>query len=127
MLHAKNVPSRFWAECIKTAAHVINRLPQARLSFVSPFEKLWNLKPVVSHFRVFGSVCNVFIPDHLRSKFDIKAVQCIFASYDDQRTGWRCIDPTTNRIHVSRNVVLIEASSWWSPKHVVFPDTRNSR
>nr|GEW40517.1 retrovirus-related Pol polyprotein from transposon TNT 1-94 [Tanacetum cinerariifolium] len=28
MLHAKNVPGQFWAEAMKTAAYVINRLPQ---------------------------------------------------------------------------------------------------
>ncbi|CAL9026647.1 unnamed protein product, partial [Prunus brigantina] len=28
MLHAKNVPGRFWAEAMRTAAHVINKLPQ---------------------------------------------------------------------------------------------------
>ncbi|RVW83189.1 Retrovirus-related Pol polyprotein from transposon TNT 1-94 [Vitis vinifera] len=28
MLHAKNVPGRFWAEAMKTAAFMINRLPQ---------------------------------------------------------------------------------------------------
>jgi transposase InsO family protein len=28
MLHAKNVPGCFWAETMKTAAYVINRLPQ---------------------------------------------------------------------------------------------------
>ncbi|KAI3509833.1 hypothetical protein L1887_25356 [Cichorium endivia] len=27
MLHAKNVPGRFWAEAMRTAAHVINKLP----------------------------------------------------------------------------------------------------
>ena len=27
MLHAKNVPERFWAEAMRIAAHVINRLP----------------------------------------------------------------------------------------------------
>ncbi|RVW47434.1 Retrovirus-related Pol polyprotein from transposon TNT 1-94 [Vitis vinifera] len=52
MLHAKNVPGRFWAEAMKTAAFVINRLPQQRLNFLSPFEKLWNIKPTVSYFRV---------------------------------------------------------------------------
>ncbi|KAH9670375.1 retrovirus-related pol polyprotein from transposon TNT 1-94-like protein [Citrus sinensis] len=45
MLHAKNVPRRFWAEAMRTAAFVINRLPQPRFAFVSPFEKLWNMKP----------------------------------------------------------------------------------
>lgn len=85
MLHAKNVPGRFWAECMKTAAYVIKRLPQASLGFVSPFQKLWNTKPTVSHFRVFGCVCYVFVSDHLRRLFDKKAVQCIFAGYDSER------------------------------------------
>ncbi|PKI56091.1 hypothetical protein CRG98_023523 [Punica granatum] len=40
MLHAKHVPSRFWAEYMKTAAHIINRLPQPKLGFVSPYQKL---------------------------------------------------------------------------------------
>ncbi|KAE8708930.1 hypothetical protein F3Y22_tig00110332pilonHSYRG00561 [Hibiscus syriacus] len=30
MLHAKNVPGRFWAEAMRTATFVINRLPQPR-------------------------------------------------------------------------------------------------
>ncbi|RVW20206.1 hypothetical protein CK203_114927 [Vitis vinifera] len=34
MLHAKNVPGRFWAEAMKTAAFVINRLPQQRKSYL---------------------------------------------------------------------------------------------
>ena len=85
MLHAKNVPGRFWAEAMRTTAHVINRLPQPRLEFVSPFEKLWDMKPTVSYFRVFGCVCYVFVPSHLRSKFDKKAVRCIFVGYDIQR------------------------------------------
>ncbi|GKV08051.1 hypothetical protein SLEP1_g19738 [Rubroshorea leprosula] len=124
MLHAKNVPPRFWAECMKTAAHVINRLPQATLGFISPFEKLWNIKPVVSHFRVFGSVCYVFVPEAQRTKFDKKAVRCIFLGYDDQRKGWRCCDPNTGRCCVSRNVVFDEASSWWSPQEIVLPDSK---
>ncbi|GMI77806.1 hypothetical protein HRI_001449800 [Hibiscus trionum] len=85
MLHAKNVPGRFWAECMRTAAYVINRLPQAKLGFISPHEKLWKIKPTVSHLKVFGCVCYVFVPDHQRSKFDKKAIRCIFVGYDDAR------------------------------------------
>ena len=40
MIHAKNVLEKFWAECTKTTAHIINRFPQPRLEFVSPFEKI---------------------------------------------------------------------------------------
>ena len=40
MLHANNVPRRFWAEAMRTAAHAIDKLLQPRLGFVSPFEIL---------------------------------------------------------------------------------------
>ncbi|KAE8733775.1 putative receptor-like protein kinase [Hibiscus syriacus] len=81
MLHAKNVSGRFWAEAMRTAAFVINRLPQPRLGFVSPFEKLWNIKPTVSYFRVFGC----------------------------PEKGWKCCDPISGRCYTSRNVVFDEA------------------
>lgn len=89
MLHDKNVPWRFWAEAMQTAAYVINRIPQLGLKFVSPFELLWKVKPNVSYFRVFGCVCYVFIPNHIRSKLEMKAIQCIFVGYDKERKGWR--------------------------------------
>ena len=111
MLHAKNVPGRFWVEAMKTVAHVINKLPQPRLGFISPFETLWNMKPTVSSFRVFGCVCYVCVPSHLRSKFDKKAIRCIFIGYDNQRKGWKCCDPTTGKCYTSRDVVFDEASS----------------
>ena len=117
MLHARNVLGRFWAKCMKTAAHIINRLPQENLGFISLYEKLWKRKPAVGHFKVFGCVCYVFVPDHLRTKFDKKTIRCIFVGYDSARKGWRCCDPTTGRIHTSRNVVFDEASAWWTPEH----------
>ena len=124
MLHAKKVPPIFWAECMKTAVYVTNRLPQARLGFTSPFEKLWKTRPTVSHFRVFGCVCYVFLPHNLRSKFEKKAIRCIFVGYDNERKGWRSCDPTTGRCYVSRNVVFDEASSWWSSQEVLLPDSQ---
>ena len=39
MMHVRNVPSEFWAECLKTASHITNRLPQAKLGFISPISK----------------------------------------------------------------------------------------
>lgn len=50
MLHAKNVPGRSCAEAIRIVAHVIDKLPQLRLEFVSRFEKLWDMKAKVSYF-----------------------------------------------------------------------------
>ena len=48
MIHAKNV-GRFWAEAIKRAADMINRLPQSKLRFISHYKK-----PTINHFHVFN-------------------------------------------------------------------------
>lgn len=64
MLHTKNVPARFWAECMRTAVHVINMLPQAKFKFFSPLQLLWHKRPTVSHFQVFGCICYVFVPEN---------------------------------------------------------------
>ncbi|KAH7857486.1 hypothetical protein Vadar_013288 [Vaccinium darrowii] len=110
------------AGCQYGKAHQLP-LPQAKLGFVSPYEKLWSTPPTVSHFRVFGCVCYVFVPDHLRSKFDKKAIRCIFVGYSGERKGWKCCNPTTGRCYTSRNVVFDEASSWWSPQKVELPNS----
>ncbi|KAH7851221.1 hypothetical protein Vadar_008770 [Vaccinium darrowii] len=110
------------AGCQYGKAHQLP-LPQAKLDFVSPYEKLWSTPPTVSHFRVFGCVCYVFVSDHLRSKFDKKAIRCIFVGYSGERKGWKCCDPTTSRCYTSRNVVFDEASSWWSPQMVELPNS----
>jgi hypothetical protein len=107
---------------MKTVVYITNRLPQPRLEFSSSFQKMYNVKPTVNYFRVFGCVCYVFIADEDRSKFDKKVVRCIFIRYAEQKKGWRCCDPNTNKIYVSRNVVFDEASSWWANK-VALPDT----
>lgn len=86
MLCAKNILPQFWTECMKTI-HVTNRLPQTSLGFVSPFVKLWKIKPIVSHFRVFECLCYICAPNHLRNKFDKRAIRCIFVGYNNQRKG----------------------------------------
>lgn len=124
MMHSKNIPTKFWAEGMKMAAYVLNRIPQRILNFKSPYEKLYHVQPNVSHLRVFGSVCYVFVPDCLRSKLEKKVVRCIFTGYDSERKGWRCVEPNTRKCHVSRNVVFDEASSWWSLEHTALPDSK---
>lgn len=65
------------------------------------------------------------MPSHLCSKFDKKAVRCIFVGYENQRKGWRCCDPTSGRCYTSRDVVFDEATSWWSSEKKVLPDSEN--
>lgn len=88
-LHDKNLPRELWAEAMKCACHVINRLPPWPGTSKSPFELLFNTKPDVSYFRIFGSLCYVHVPKHNRAKLDPKARKCLFVGYDAHRKGWR--------------------------------------
>lgn len=49
-----HLPLHFWAECVSTAVHIINRLPTSLLSRQTPFERLYGKLPSYSHIRVFG-------------------------------------------------------------------------
>ncbi|KAK3009164.1 hypothetical protein RJ639_014064 [Escallonia herrerae] len=53
-----------------------------------------------------------------------KAIRCIFTGYDSERKGWRCIDPNTGCVHISRNVVFDESSSWWPFDQAIVPENR---
>ncbi|GKV52289.1 hypothetical protein SLEP1_g58877 [Rubroshorea leprosula] len=72
-LHAKNLPKELWAEGMKCAAYVINRVPLSPINMKSPYELMFDEKPNVRHFRIFGSICYVHVPDSQRNKFDAKA------------------------------------------------------
>jgi len=67
----------------------------------------------------------VFVPDQLRTKLEKKAIRCIFTGYNEQKKGWRCVDPTTHKAYVSPHVVFDEASSWWSTENVALPDSKS--
>ncbi|KAK3023537.1 hypothetical protein RJ639_044891 [Escallonia herrerae] len=85
----------------------------------SPFELLYNVKPDVSHLRVFGSICFVHVSKSDRTKLDPKSKKCLFIGYDLNRKGWRCMDPVTKRCITSRNVVFDEVSLYYSPQKLV--------
>nr|DAD45748.1 TPA_asm: hypothetical protein HUJ06_003978 [Nelumbo nucifera] len=113
-LHTKKFPRELWAAAIQSACYVINRLPPWPGKESSPFEKIYHQKPNVSNFRVFGSVCYVHVTKNNRSKPEPRARRCIFVGYDTCRKGWRCMDPKTKKIIVSRDVVFNEVSSYES-------------
>nr|KYP51592.1 Copia protein [Cajanus cajan] len=80
-----HLPLQFWAECVSTAVHIINRLPTRLLSRQTPFERLYSKIPFYSHIRVFG--CLVYATNvHVSHKM------CKNISINDQdvsHTHWQ--------------------------------------
>jgi len=69
----------------------------------------------MSHFRVFGCIAYVHVHDEKRSKLDPKAKKCIFIGYSLEQKGYRCSNPSTQKLQVSRDVVFDEMVSWYRP------------
>jgi hypothetical protein len=63
MLNEKNFPNYFWAEAIATTVYIMNRTPIASVHGMTLEEKFTNKKPDVSHFRVFGCITYMHVPD----------------------------------------------------------------
>jgi hypothetical protein len=111
MLNEKNLPNYFWAETIATAVYIMNRTPTVTVHGMTPEEKFTSKKPDVSHLRVFGCIVYVHVPKEKRSKLDPKAKKCIFIGYSSEQKGYRCFNPSTQKLQVSKDVVFNEMAS----------------
>jgi hypothetical protein len=118
MLNEKNLPNYFWVEVIATAVYIMNRTPTAAVHGMTHEEKFTGKKPNVSHFRVFGCIAYVHVPDEKRSKLNPKAEKCIFIGYSLKQKGYRCFNPSTQKLQVNRDVVFDEMVNWYSPLKV---------
>lgn len=63
-----NLSIEFWGECVLTAAYLINRTPSMVLKGMTPYERLYNEKPVYNHVKVFGSLCYAHDQFHKAAK-----------------------------------------------------------
>jgi regulator of RNase E activity RraB len=90
----------------------MNRSPTLSVKDMPPEECWSGLKPSVHHFRVFGCVAYVHIPDVQRKKLDGKSIQCINLCVSEESKAYRLFDPVEKKIVVSRDVVFDKAKGW---------------
>ena len=101
MLLEKNIPRVFWPEAVNWTIHVLNRSPTLAVRNMTP-EEAWNgSKPSVEHFRVFGCLSHVHVPDSKRIKLDDKSMKCILLGISEESKAYRLFDPVSKKIMVS--------------------------
>ena len=66
MMEAKDFPQKFWAEAIKCASYIQNRVPHKHIYGINPLKSWSGHKPDVTHFRIFGSRAWARIPTEKR-------------------------------------------------------------
>ena len=109
MLSHANLPNKFWAEAVATAAYLRNRTTtSANEEQLTPFEKWYGHKPNISHLRVFGCAAYSHVPSTERRKLDKKAQRMCFIGYSKNPKGYRLIDLSTDKVVTRRDVVFNE-------------------
>ncbi|CAJ2667520.1 unnamed protein product [Trifolium pratense] len=118
MIKQKNLPHMFWGEAVLTAAYILNKCPTKKLKVV-PEEAWCGRKPSVKHLKVFGSLCYKHVPDARRTKLEDKSEIMILIGYHP--TGaYKLYNPVTQKVHISRDVIVNEEEKWKWEKEPVY-------
>ncbi|KAI0498995.1 hypothetical protein KFK09_019895 [Dendrobium nobile] len=108
LINKASIPHAFWPDAILMASFLINRLPTITTNWKSPLSIMFNKKPDYKFLKVFGCACYPWIPSNQRTKLQPRSRSCVFLGYSHMSKGYKCLDISTGKIHISRHVVFDE-------------------
>lgn len=103
-----HLPIHFWGDCILSATYLLNRTPTQLLKGLTPYELLFKQPPDFSNIKVFGSHCYVTNLSPHKTKFDDRAIKCVFLGYPFGQKGYRVLNFDTRQVFTSRDVQFVE-------------------
>ena len=103
------MPRKLCGHLALALIHIDNVTPHST-GPTTPYEELKRHKPNVSHLRRLGSLCYVNVPAKLRHKLQNRATRSFLVGYgqDQGVKGWKCWDPITDKVILSRDVIFHE-------------------
>ena len=81
-------------------------MPTHVLNHLSPYEKLFKRAPNYNILRAFGCTRFLYLYPYANGKLSFRTIACVFIGYGHNHRGYKCLDPITNRIYISRHVVF---------------------
>jgi hypothetical protein len=111
LLKQRGMPVVFWGETVVTVVYILNRSPTKALNGRTPYGACHGRKPAVSHLWVFGCLAFVKELGHI-SKLDDKSTPGVFIGYTECSKAYRILDPGTQRVRTTRDVVFDEGRGW---------------
>lgn len=109
LLAHSSTPARYWQYAFETAVFLINRLPSVCTNGLSPFDLVHHSKPDYSFLKAFGCLCFPHLRTYNKHKFDFRSKPCVFLGYRSNHLGYRCLDYSTGRIYIARQVRFDES------------------
>jgi hypothetical protein len=100
---------KFWDEAFLTATYLINLLPSKVIDFDTPFQRLFKETPDYSALRVFGCARWPNLRPYNAHKLAFRSIRCVFLGYSSRHKGFKCLEPSTGRVYISRDVVFDES------------------
>lgn len=108
LLLQSSLPSKFWLEALVTAVHLANLLPHSSLQFQIPHTLLFKSEPNYLALKPFGCTCFPWLKPYTSNKLQPKSQKCIFLGYCATSKGYKCYDPISTKVFVSRHVKFVE-------------------
>jgi hypothetical protein len=111
LLKQRGMPAVFWGEAVVAAVYILNHSPTNALNSRTSYEAWHGRKPVVSPLRVFS--CLTFGKDlgHI-GKFDDRSTLGVFIDYVEGSNAYRILDPGTQGVRTTRDIVFDEGRGW---------------
>lgn len=125
LLQQAQLPIQFWLEAVTTAIFLINRLPNSSVNFQVPFHLLYHKSPDYHSLIPFGCCCFPWLRPYVANKLVPRSTPCVFLGYCATTKGYRCLDPVTQRVYISRHVKFLE-NDFPYPKLVSSVFSKNS-
>ena len=117
LLAGASMPLKFWDEAFLTAVHIINMLPSRVINSETPMERLLHVKPDYTSLRVFGCACWPNLRPYNNRKLMFRSKQCAFLGYSPLHKGVKCLDISTGRVYISRDVIFDETKFPFADLH----------
>ncbi|KAI3515606.1 hypothetical protein L1887_14507 [Cichorium endivia] len=98
----------YWGECVRTAVHLINRMPSTVLNNQTPYKTLYQTDADTSTLKAFGCLCFVSTNVVGRDKFMERAHPCIFIGYSPRQKAFKVLNLVNKTIFVTRDINFFE-------------------
>jgi hypothetical protein len=98
-------------EAVVTAVYILNRSHTKALNGRTSYKAWHGRKPAVSHLRVFGCLAFGKELSHI-GKLDDMSTTGVFIGYEEGSKAYRILDPGTQRVRTTRDVVFDEGRGW---------------
>jgi hypothetical protein len=103
-----HMPLQFWDDAFSTACYLINRMPTPLLKNQTPYEKLFKCAPDYHFLHTFGCACWPNLRPYNSNKLQPRSTQCLFLGYSPLHKGYKCLQLSTNKLYISRDVIFNE-------------------